>query len=448
MTRSIVLRSFFVVSFFLTMAVAGVDQESARGQRVSRNPSAPDATELDYDESHALVIGISRYSNGWRDLPGVRRDIQEVCAALEKHGFKVTVKQDLNKAELEQALSSFVGAYGQKPGNRLVIYFAGHGHTLTTNDRRPLGYLVPANAPTPNEKDPGPFKTLAISMSAIETHAREIESKHALFVFDSCFSGSLFRVRSNNVPDSISAATDQQVRQFITAGTESQTVPDVSIFRSQFVKALGGEADYDRDGYITGTELGYFLRMTVTDYTKKMQTPEYGKLRDPDLDKGDIVFRSPLGRAERPAPPAPAPRREEITLPPAEPAPAGESGRWTVVVDQPIRVEANQGWVDTGIQIKAGQEITIRSGGVQINLGAFGKAGPNGVYKDDARKPFSACPTGALIAKIDEQPFCIQNQQSFQAAAGGRLRLGVNESNVSDNQGAWVVKVVVQEFRK
>jgi hypothetical protein len=35
------------------------------------------------------------------------------------------------------------------------------------------------------------FKRVAISMQAIVKYARDIESKHALFVFDICFSGEL-----------------------------------------------------------------------------------------------------------------------------------------------------------------------------------------------------------------------------------------------------------------
>jgi hypothetical protein len=53
--------------------------------------------------------------------------------------------------------------------------------------------------------------------------------------------------------------TADPVRQFITSGTEDQQVPDVSIFRPQLVHGLASEADLDRDGYITGSELGLFL---------------------------------------------------------------------------------------------------------------------------------------------------------------------------------------------
>lgn len=446
MEKRLVSGLLLILSLFTSSVAGKLQQEPTRGQTVSPKSPALFTNGLDYEESHALIIGISRYQNGWRELPGVRKDVDEVSAVFRRHGFQVTVKLDVTQVELDRALRDFVSSYGQQPKNRLVVYFAGHGHTLITPDKRPLGYIVPADAPVPESKNPGPFKRLAISMSDIEKYAREIESKHALFVFDSCFSGSLFRLRSSTVPDSISAATDHQVRQFITAGTENQVVPDVSVFRSKFVSALEGDADFDGDGYITGSEVGYFLRKTVTDYTRKQQTPEYGKIRDPDLDKGDMVFLSPKGPSVRP-PTAQTVLRPEAPLS-GESTASPSTGRWTVLVDKPIQVEASAGWIETGIQIKPGQQISLRSGGQQINLGALGMAGPGGVYKTDSRKPLHDCPTGALVALVGKESICVESERSFSVTTEGSLRLGVNESNYGDNRGAWVVRVVVQEFRR
>ena len=79
----------------------------------------------------------------------------------------------------------------------------------------------------PEEFSPSPKK--AISMKEIESYALQIESKHALFIFDSCFSGSLFNM-SRSIPRIISEKTSKPVRQFITAGTSEQEVPDKSVF--------------------------------------------------------------------------------------------------------------------------------------------------------------------------------------------------------------------------
>ena len=90
------------------------------------------------------------------------------------------------------------------------------------------------------------------------------------------------------------------MRQFITAGSEKQTVPDESIFRRQLVAALrDGEADYNKDGYITGSELGMFLEEKVTNLSHRSQTPLVGKINDGNLNLGDFVFMSPV----KPPPP-------------------------------------------------------------------------------------------------------------------------------------------------
>jgi HEAT repeat protein len=96
---------------------------------------------------------------------------------------------------------------------------------------------------------------------------------------------------SKAAPASITYKTTQPVRQFITSGSANEQVPDESIFCHQFIAALKGEGDTNEDGYVTGTELGSFLEDTVINYSKGAQHPQYGKIRDPNLDKGDFVFQ-------------------------------------------------------------------------------------------------------------------------------------------------------------
>lgn len=148
---------------------------------------------------------------------------------------------------------------------------------------------MPVDAPNPNYNEAG-FIQKAMPMSRIEEYAKQSKSKHALFLFDACFSGSLFAT-SRAVPDIITYKTAEPVRQFITSGSADETVPDESIFRQQFVTALTTDyADANKDGYLTGTELGTFLQDNVVNYSRNAQHPQYGKIRNPYLDKGDFVF--------------------------------------------------------------------------------------------------------------------------------------------------------------
>lgn len=245
-----------------------------------------------YTQSHALVIGVSQYSAGWPVLPGVNKDITAVKAALENNDFNVTLVLNPTKSEMDKAFSDFITKYGQQNENRLLFYFAGHGHTIKMSYGDELGYIVPADAPNPNTDQPG-FLSKAIAMQRIEEYAKSIQSKHALFLFDACFSGSLFAL-SRAVPDVITYKTANPVRQFITSGSANETVPDKSVFSEQFISAITtGDADANKDGYITGTELGEFLENTVINYTNNSQHPQYGKIRNANLDKGDFVFVLP-----------------------------------------------------------------------------------------------------------------------------------------------------------
>ena len=254
-----------------------------------------------YQESHALIIGVSNYQH-WPDLPGVEKDVNAVKSILEVQGFNVEVVMNpADKTALERSFSGFIDRYGQDPANhidnRLLLYFAGHGETVRSSYGGEMGYIVAANAPRPEKDTQGILKNqaflkYALDMKMIEVYALRMQSKHALFLFDSCFSGSIFSL-SRAVPEHISYKTAHPVRQFITSGSADEQVPDTSVFRQQFVAALQGEADHNNDGYITGGELGLFLEDTVVPYSYDMQHPQYGKIRDPNLAKGDFVFVLP-----------------------------------------------------------------------------------------------------------------------------------------------------------
>jgi len=276
--------AIILLSVFFTATYANAQE---RGMKPIKVPVDGKPTTL-YTNSHALLIGVAEYKSGWSQLPGVRDDINRVRGALEHNGFTVNVVMNPNSNQLYKAFTDFISKYGQNLDNRLLFFFAGHGYTLKTAYGEELGYIVPVNAPNPNY-DPSGFQNTAMEMAQVEIYARRLQAKHALFIFDACFSGTLFS-NTRAIPEIITYKTTLPVRQFITSGSAEETVPDKSIFAEQFIRALDGEADYDRNDYSTGSELGEYLQSTVVNYTHNMQHPQYGKIRSPNLDKGDFVF--------------------------------------------------------------------------------------------------------------------------------------------------------------
>lgn len=245
-----------------------------------------------YTGSHALLLGVSDYADGsgWRDLPGVQADMQALKEGLLRHGFEVTMVDNPTRERMNRAIGDFIAAHGQPLNNRLLIWFAGHGYTIKTSWGDATGYVIPADTPSPAQDRAG-FRARAVDMQMMEVHARAIDAKHALFVFDSCFAGSIFDA-TRAPPAHITDRTSKHVRQFIAAGGADEEVPDRSIFRQQFLAGIDGEADVDGDGFVTGAELGDHLYKSVLSYSKGTQTPQAGKIRNPRLNKGDFVFHA------------------------------------------------------------------------------------------------------------------------------------------------------------
>lgn len=231
------LFSHTLIILILLILIAGLSHAQQRGVSIVKIKDTEGRDIGLYKESHALLIGVSNYTAGWPKLPGVKRDIEEVKDILQKHGFSVTVVSDPNHEALIKAFTDFINRYGLKPDNRLLFYFAGHGHTIKQAYGEEMGYIIPTDAPNPN-KDKEGFLSKAMDMQQIEVYAKRIQSKHALFLFDSCFSGSIFAL-SRAVPESITYKTNRPVRQFITSGSAEETVPDKSIFRDQFIWEKG-----------------------------------------------------------------------------------------------------------------------------------------------------------------------------------------------------------------
>ncbi len=259
-----------------------------------------------YGESHALVIGVSDYTAGWPDLESVPAEVERVVQALQARGFTPELVLNPDSRQLSDAFKDFIDRYGYEEQNRLLFFFSGHGHTRANGAK---GYLVPTDAPDPHQNRQR-FLRKALPMDQILAWARRIEAKHALFLFDSCFSGTVFKAKAlPKQPPHIERATALPVRQFITAGSAGEEVPAQSVFTPAFLDALNyGWGDMNGDGYITGMELGLYLQSKVPEHTD--QTPQFGKIRDYPLSRGDFVFQ-----VERPEPPESASSQPIVTEP-------------------------------------------------------------------------------------------------------------------------------------
>ena len=279
-----------LLSFVLVVGCAAYALADTRGALVLKPVDASAPLTL-YGQSYALVIGIDAYANGWPRLSNAVRDAKAVADALQQRGFEVSLKTNLGSDDLERVIEDFIYERGNDPEARLMIWYAGHGHMIGDE-----AYLVPADAPA--AQDDSQFRRKAMSMRDFGKFMREVRSKHVLAIFDSCFSGNVFETARAAYSAAITHAVSLPVRQMISSGKSQQTVSDDGTFRHLFLDALSGDepnADANKDGYLTGSELGLFLSDKITSLTNGRQSPRYGKLRELGFDRGDFVFEVGTG---------------------------------------------------------------------------------------------------------------------------------------------------------
>ena len=264
---------------------------TSRGIIIQAKTSSGSTRQMQiYTGYHALVVGCADYRAGWPSLPNPVKDAKEVASLLKSMGWTVDVLTNPDGAKLRRELNKLVTGPGSNKNIAILLWFSGHGHTIEEADGTKLGYLVPVDAPDPDNDLLG-FMEQAISMRQIETVSKQIWSKHVLMAFDSCFSGAIFQMVRNKPSPYIQEKVSHPVRQFITAGREDEQVPDKSVFKDVFIQGIKeGFADLNRDRYITGEELGAYLQENVINYSRNAQHPQFGKINKPKLDKGDFVF--------------------------------------------------------------------------------------------------------------------------------------------------------------
>ena len=118
----------------------------------------------------------------------------------------------------------------------------------------------------------------------------------------------------------------------------------------------------------------------------------------------------------------------------------GTSGRSVVV-------EGARGWVDTGIDVRRGDRISIdASGTVTLSNNGSDVAEPGGsrTGRRANSAPLRNDPAGALIARIDNgTPMLVGSRRTLTATADGRLYLSVNDDFFEDNVGEYRATVSV-----
>jgi hypothetical protein len=126
------------------------------------------------------------------------------------------------------------------------------------------------------------------------------------------------------------------------------------------------------------------------------------------------------------------------SAPSADPLPAGA-----------VRVPADSAWVATPLTVRKGDRVVFNvTGQVQLSSDTSDVAGSAGslTQRRAANSPLPQNLAGALIARVgNSAPFPIGNVSTpVTMPADGQLYLGINDDEVSDNRGEFIVKMTRQ----
>lgn len=248
---------------------------------IERPSAAAVKPGFNHGRYRAIVIGNQNYEN-FQNLESPLADARAVSAVLQSdYGFDVTTMIDATRYELFEMLSELRRESGRYES--VLIYYAGHGYLDEVTKR---GYWLPVDAEADNAAN-------WLSTSDITNLVAGLESRHALVVADSCFSGAL--TRSAHAQGTVGRESllrrlyTRRSRSILTSGGLEPVLDSGnpgsqhSVFADALLDALR-----DNNNVIEAGRLFVAVRDRVS--AASDQTPQFAPLRNAGHEGGDFIF--------------------------------------------------------------------------------------------------------------------------------------------------------------
>lgn len=167
-----ILLSFLIIQFLNVGNLIAQVQANSRGM-TAITKKTNDGVQL---PKVALIIGNSNY--GSKSLPNAKNDAYDIAKSLEELGFEVLLKENLKKADMEDAVIDF----SKKLDNASVglFYFAGHGYMGNNKDNYLMSVEMRENLTEPFAKEK------SVSLESIMSSMKETKASTKLLFVDAC----------------------------------------------------------------------------------------------------------------------------------------------------------------------------------------------------------------------------------------------------------------------
>lgn len=238
---------------------------------------------------HAVVIGIEKY----RDLPPatyaardaeVFREYLARAFGTPEANLQMLVNERASRTDLVRFLEGWLERR-VKPGERVIVYFSGHGTPEPTTGEQ---YLMPYDGTA------GELQATGYPLRRLYEKLRALPCREAMVVLDACFSGVGSRgatgqmllakgIRPLALVAETPVGTDGKV-VVVSAARGVQISGSLAparhgLFTYYLLRGLGGAADADKDGRVSLAELMTYVRPEVEGVARR----EDGRDQTPDI---------------------------------------------------------------------------------------------------------------------------------------------------------------------
>ncbi len=194
---------------------------------------------------YALVIGIAKYNSPLVNLSKTVGDATAVAEVLKQYGDYQDVKLltgEVKSAKLIEALKTFLQKQAVK--GEALIYFTGHGITVSNEFGEEAGFLATSDCQLKTEGNKITSQVGAIALESVNNLIAKSDVSSLVVIFDCCHSGNL--IEDNLVKQNLSIFANRQDYYLIAAcrGFEeayARKSEQHSIFSGAMLKGLSAE---------------------------------------------------------------------------------------------------------------------------------------------------------------------------------------------------------------
>ncbi len=266
------------------MAADRQSQVLTRGAVVVLVGKGP-ADLLKEGKRYAILVGVNEYAHA-NQVPPIRplrfaaSDARDLATLLiqkggySTEGLQLLVNEQATRVSLYGALRALRDSVREE--DTVLLFFSGHGTIGTGRDGLSHYYLVPHDGRASD------LDGTAIRDDVLEELVGQLPAKKVVVLLDACHSGGLGDQRvkgfanpaDRTAPTSRTFMESSEGRVVMAASRPDQvSVEDDQVQHGVFthflLEALGGKADFDRDGTVTVLETYQYVSSEVRAYTTR-----------------------------------------------------------------------------------------------------------------------------------------------------------------------------------